>query len=280
MAKIDIVTGPGDAAVVARALWSLGDYPRVAKDVLTPLGLDLVECSGIRAGLRVLDVAAGAGNVAIPAAARGADVLALDITPELLEAGEREAAERGLHIEWVEGDAQSMPFDDGEFDVVASAIGAMFAPDHQRTADELVRVCAPGGTIALLNWAPEGAVAEFFKALSVFAPPPAEDFEPPTLWGNESHVRNLLGDRVEALKVTEKKLTIDHFESPNAFCDYYKHHFGPTIAAFDAVAHDPDKVRALDHAMLENARRSNLAAPGAGAVYELEYVLMIARKCG
>ena len=132
-----------------RAMWALGDYPALASDLIAELGPALVQAAGIRSGDRVLDVAAGAGNVAIPAALAGARVVASDLTPQLFDAGRRQAAERGAELEWREADAEALPFGDGEFDAVLSCVGVMFAPPHPAAADELVPVCRPGGTIGL-----------------------------------------------------------------------------------------------------------------------------------
>src|SRR5215218_670153 len=146
-----------------RAMWASGDYPSMVETFLLPLGPRLVEASGVRAGMRVLDVAAGTGNASLRAARRGADVTASDLTPELLEAGRLRAEADGLDLDWVEADAEDLPFPDESFDVVVSAIGAMFAPHHQAAADELVRVCRPGGTIGMLNWTPEGTIGSLFR---------------------------------------------------------------------------------------------------------------------
>ena len=180
-----------------RAMWASGDYPSMVETFLLPLGPRLVGACGIGAGMRVLDVAAGTGNASIPAAERGATVTASDLTPELLEAGRRQAESRGLELEWVTADAESLPFEDESFDVVMSSIGAMFAPHHQDVADELVRVCRPGGTIGMLNWTPEGMIGALFRTMGPFAPPPPPGAQPPPLWGGEDHVRELFGDRVE-----------------------------------------------------------------------------------
>ncbi|GAA2572903.1 class I SAM-dependent methyltransferase [Pseudonocardia hydrocarbonoxydans] len=148
-----------------RATWSAGDYAEVARQVIPDLGAALVRAAGVLPGNRVLDVAAGAGNAALPAASQGADVVAADITPELLDAGRAEADRRGLSVEWVEADAAAMPFADGEFDVVLSCVGVMFAPDQQAAAAELLRVCRPGGTVALLSWTPTGFIGDLLRAV-------------------------------------------------------------------------------------------------------------------
>src|SRR6185436_19499295 len=179
-----------------RAMWASGDYPCMVETWLLPLGPRLVEAAGIGPGMRVLDVAAGTGNASLPAAQAGADVTASDLTPELLEAGRRRADAAGLTLAWVEADAEHLPFEDASFDVVISAIGAMFAPHHQQTADELVRVCRPGGTIGLLSWTPQGMIGAFFRAMKPFMPPPPPGVQPPPLWGSEEHLAELFGDRV------------------------------------------------------------------------------------
>ena len=183
-------------------MWALGDYHRFAKQTVWGFGPELVAACGIGPGQRVLDVAAGTGNVAIRAAEAGAEVVASDLTPENFEAGRREARSRGVELEWVEADAEALPFADGAFDVVTSSVGAIFAPDHQAVADELLRVCRPGGTIGMINFLPEGVAKEFFEKLERYAPPPPPDALPPTLWGSEEHLRDLFGDRLASLSLT------------------------------------------------------------------------------
>jgi SAM-dependent methyltransferase len=148
--------------------WALCDYDRIA-ELVADLGTDVVAAAAVGPGMRVLDVGAGTGNAALPAAAAGADVVATDVTPELLAVGERHARERGLVVRWQVADAQALPFADGEFDVVLSCIGAMFAPDHAATARELLRVC-PGGTVVMANWTPDGGVGRFFRLLGRYGP--------------------------------------------------------------------------------------------------------------
>src|SRR5688500_2866971 len=194
--KMTLQTADAELKARHRAMWASGDYPSMVETFLTPLGPRLVEACAITPGMRVLDVASGTGNAAIPAAARGADVVASDLTPELFEAGRRRAADAGVELEWVEADAEHLPFDDESFDVVISAIGVMFAPHHQDAADELVRVCRRGGTLGLLSWTPEGMLGALFRTMRPFMAPPPPGAQPAPLWGSEDHLRELFGDRV------------------------------------------------------------------------------------
>src|ERR671916_228470 len=214
-----------------RAMWASGDYPSMVETFLLPLGPRLVEACGIGPDMRVLDVAAGTGNASLPAAERGASVTASDLTPELLEAGRRRAEKAGVELEWVEADAENLPFGDGSFDVVMSSIGAMFAPHHQQVADELVRVCAPGGTIGLLSWTPEGMIGSLFRMMGPFAPPPPAGAQPPPLWGSEEHVRGLFGGRVDFHTLEREVLEITAFPRARDYGEHFKAHYGPTIAA-------------------------------------------------
>jgi SAM-dependent methyltransferase len=214
-----------------RKMWASGDYAVMVTTWLLPLGPRLVEACGIEAGARVLDVAAGTGNASLPAAQRGARVTASDLTPELLEAGRQRAEAEGLELEWVEADAEHLPFEDESFDVVMSSIGVMFAPHHQLAADELVRVCRKGGTIGLLCWTPEGQIGALFRLMKGFAPPPPPGASPPPLWGSEEHVRGLFGDRVELRSLERDNLEITAFEQARDYGEHFKAYYGPTIAA-------------------------------------------------
>ena len=197
-----------------RAVWASGDYSTMVETFLLPLGPVLVEACGIGPGQRVLDVASGTGNAALPAAAAGGDVTASDLTPELLEAGAERAKAAGLELRWDVADAEHLPYDDASFDVVMSSIGAMFAPHHQAVADELVRVCRPGGTIGFTAWTPEDQIGAFFRLMTQFLPPPPAGAQPPPKWGSEAHVDELFGDRV-AWRVRERrKLDITAFRRP------------------------------------------------------------------
>jgi SAM-dependent methyltransferase len=261
-----------------RAMWALGDYPAVAADIIPELGAALVQACGVRAGDRVLDVAAGSGNAAIPAALAGADVVASDLTPELLAAGAALAAEVGASLTWQEADAEALPFGDGEFDVVMSCVGVMFAPDHRASASEMVRVCRPGGTIGLVNWTPEGFIGQMFAAMKPYVPPPPPGAQPPPLWGSEDHVRSLFGDAVTGGLARRQTVTVSRFGRPEDFRDYFKSNYGPTVAAYRGLADDPEPAAALDQALAELARRHDR---GTGStVMDWEYLLYTAQKRG
>jgi len=266
-----------DPKRATRAAWVMGDYHRFAKQTVWEMGPVLVEACGISAGQRVLDVAAGSGNVAIRAAERGATVVASDLTPENFGAGQNEARQRGVEIEWVEADAENLPFDDGEFDVVASSFGAIFAPDHRRVADEMLRVCRPEGTIGMLNFTPEGLISEFFGALAAYAPPPPPGAEPPPLWGSEAHVRELFGERVDSLEMTRGEY-VERADSPIEYRELFKATFGPVASIWASVGDDPERAAAFDDDFLAFAERANRGPAGAEAEYPYEYLLVIARK--
>jgi len=255
-----------------RGMWALGDYGAVAREVIPELGSRLVTACGIGSADRVLDVAAGTGNAAIPAALAGARVTATDLTPELLDAGRRDAAARGAMLRWQVGDAEELPVPDGEFDVVLSCVGLMFAPHHDRAAAEVLRTCRPGGRIGLINWTPEGFVGQLFATMKPYLPSPPPGSQPPPLWGREQHVQELLGDRVSSLGLTRHVLRVDRFGSPAEFRDFFKSQYGPTVAAYRGIADQPDRVAALDDDLVALASRFDL---GGGAM-EWEYLMVLA----
>jgi SAM-dependent methyltransferase len=261
-----------------RAMWAMGDYPAVASATIPEVGARLVEASGVRAGDRVLDVAAGAGNAAIPAALTGAEVVACDLTPELLDAGRAAAQRVGARVDWHEADAEALPFADDEFDVVLSCVGVMFAPRHQACADEMLRVCRPGGTIGLLSWTPDGFIGQLFAAMKPYAPAPPAGALPPPLWGQEQHVRSLLGDRVRDLAARREVVTVDGFERPEDFRDYFRDRYGPVMAAYRAVAGDPRRVAGLDRDLADLARLHDRGT--ARTVMDWEYLLVTASVRG
>jgi len=257
-----------------RAMWAFGNYDAVATQVVGGLGPVIVRAAGIGPGQRVLDVAAGSGNASIPAAERGAQVTASDLTPELLDIGEHRAHRLGLDIRWREADAEFLPFNDGEFDTVLSCVGVMFAPFHQPVADELTRVTRSGGTIALINWTPEGFIGQLFKIMKEFVPAPPPGARPGPLWGSEPHVRELFGDRVTDLLAERRELTVDRFASAEEFRDYFREFYGPTIAAYRNVADDPSREAALDRALVELAR----SAGADTGTMRWEYLLVTAHR--
>jgi SAM-dependent methyltransferase len=264
-----------DQALKAKhaAMWASGSYRTVVDDLVGALGGILVETVDVQAGQRVLDVAAGTGSSAIPAARLGAKVTATDLTPELLDVARTAAAAEGLHLTFATADAEALPYADAEFDTVLSAIGVMFAPHHQQAADELARVCRPGGTIGVLSWTPEGFIGQMFAVLKPYAPPPPPGASPAPLWGRADHVRELFGDRVSDLVARQQTLPVVRFTDGAEFRDFFKAHYGPTIAVYRFIADDPAKVAGLD---------ADLAALGDRVLYDgvmgWEYLLVTARR--
>ena len=258
-----------------RQAWAAGDYHRFASDLVWDLGAELVSACGIRPGDRVLDVAAGSGNVALRAAAAGAAVVASDLTPENFAAGRRAAQRSGLAINWVQADAEDLPFADAEFNVVTSSVGAMWAPDHQLVADELVRVCRPGGTIGMINFAADGLLAGFLDVFAAYAPPPPSWASPPLLWGDPDHIRQLFGARVSTLEIIPGTYTERVPGGPPGYCQYYKQTFGPVAAIYAALT--PGQAAALDRDFLAFAARNNTGPAGGPAELDYRYVRVITR---
>ena len=259
-----------------RAMWGSGNYPLMVQTFLVPIGERLVDAAGIEPGTRVLDVASGTGNAALPAARKGAEVTASDLTPALLEAGRAQAKAEGLELEWVEADAENLPFEDESYDVVMSAIGVMFAPHHQEAADELVRVTRAGGKIALLSWTPEGMLGALFRLMKPFAPPPPPGAQPPPLWGSEEHLRGLLGDRVTLDTVERGVLEITAFPQARGYGEHFKSYYGPTIAA-RANAEREGRAREFDDALDAFCDEWNRGT-GDTAWFEKEYLIAIGTR--
>jgi ubiquinone/menaquinone biosynthesis C-methylase UbiE len=260
-----------------RHMWALGDYHRFATSTVWQLGPVLVEACGVSAGQRVLDVAAGTGNVAIRAAKTGATVVASDLTPANFEAARRAAAAEGVDLEWREGDAEALPFADGEFDVVTSCFGAIFAPNHRAVANELVRVCRPGGTIGMVNFTPEGTAGGFFEVLGRYALPAPPGALPPVLWGREAHLRDLFGSQVASLEMT-RRTYVETAPSVRDYCELFRQTFGPMIAIRAGLADQPERLAALDRDFMEFVTRSNRAATSDRVEIPYEYLLVIAHR--
>jgi SAM-dependent methyltransferase len=259
-----------------RTMWASGDYPSMVETFLLPLGPRLVDAIGIQAGQKVLDVAAGTGNASIPAAERGAQVTASDLTPELFEAGRERAQTAGVELDWVEADAEKLPFEDASFDVVMSCIGVMFAPRHQDSADELVRVCRPGGRIGLLCWTPEGMIGALFRAMGPFAPPPPPGASPPPLWGGEDHLRELFGDRVDFTTLERDNLEITAFESAHGWGDHFQERYGPTIVARKNAEKD-GRADEFDKTLDDFCDEWNRGGED-GAYFEQEYLVAVGTR--
>jgi ubiquinone/menaquinone biosynthesis C-methylase UbiE len=262
----------------ARAVWSAGDFPRVARETIPSVGPALVTAAQIRTGDRVLDVGAGSGATSLPAARAGGDVVACDITPELLAAGRSAAIAAEVAIEWVEADAEDLPFADASFDVVLSSFGAMFAPRHQVVADELLRVVRPGGTVAMANWTPEGTIGQFFMTMAPFMPAPPEGAQPPILWGVEDHVRSLVADRVSELRFSRGIQPVERYPTPEALVAFYQQNFGPTITAYNNCGDDAARRAELDAALIDFARRTNAAPEGEPSWWPFEYLVVVAKR--
>lgn len=260
-----------------RAMWAMGDYDRFARATVWDLGPVLVDACRISAGHRVLDVAAGTGNVAIRAALKGASVVASDLTPEHFAAGRQGAAAAGVDLEWLEGDVEALPFDDSAFDVVTSCFGAMFAPNHRAVADEIVRVCRPGGTIGLISFTPEGTGGEFFSLLAPYAPPPPPGAESPILWGSEQHVRECFGNRVSSLTMT-RQTYLERAPSPQEYCRLFTDTFGPLVAIRASLDDVPVRRAELDRRFLEAVIRWNHGRAAGPVEIAYEYLLAVARS--
>ena len=259
-------------------MWASGDYPQMVETFLVPIGQRLAEALPIERGTRVLDVAAGTGNASIPAAARGARVTASDLTTELLEAGRNRPDAQGLDIEWVTADAEDLPFEDGSFDVVMSSIGVMFAPHHERSSAEMVRVCKPGGTIGLLSWTPEGMIGDLFRAMKPFAPPPPPGAQSPPLWGDPDHMRGLFGDQVDFHTIEREMLDITAFERARDYGEHFKAFYGPTIAARNNAVKNGLEAD-FDAALDDFSDRWNIG-DSERARFDQEYIVAIGTRAG
>ncbi|MET0614627.1 MAG: methyltransferase domain-containing protein [Thermoleophilaceae bacterium] len=249
-----------------REMWDAGDFAAIAVKILDA-GEAVVAAADVEPGMDVLDVACGTGNATLPAAKAGARVTGLDFAPGLLEIGRDRAADAMVEIDFVEGDAQALPFDDASFDRVVSTFGHMFAPDHRRTADEMRRVLRPDGVIAVACWTPEGSLGRMFRTMAELIPPPPGG-QPPILWGTEDHVREMWGDaEFERLAIV---WTDDSVES---YARFMLDSFGPLLNAREVLGERADE---LERAYTDFLNRENEADDGTLS-FSGEYLVAVVR---
>jgi ubiquinone/menaquinone biosynthesis C-methylase UbiE len=213
-------------------MWASGDFHAVAT-LIQPVADALCDATDLQAGWRVLDVATGSGNAAIAAARCGCEVVGIDYVPALLARGRRRAEAEGVEIELREGDAEAIPFAAGGFDAVLSVFGSMFAPDQSRAAEEILRVCKPGGRIGLATWTSDGFIGQMLKVVASHVPP-AAGVASPLMWGSKAYVSALFGAGIQSMSCTERTFTF-RFRSADAFVDYFRTYYGPTLKAFETV---------------------------------------------
>jgi SAM-dependent methyltransferase len=258
-----------------RATWAAGDYPAVAERIDEVPPRDLLDRVNVMPGEDVLDVATGTGNVALRAAAAGANVVGLDLTPELFATAWRRMDEWGVAVDWVEGDAEELPFDDESFDVVTSVFGVQFAPRHQIVARELARVCRPGGQIGLVNWTPEGQIGELFKIMGRYLPAPPSYASPPPLWGSEPYVHGLFAGTGVDLEFA-RGYNPWRFDSAEEYVQFMETNYGPTLKARERLSAQGcwrecrEEIRAM-------AERRNEATDGR-LLMHAEYLIAIGTK--
>ena len=223
--------------------WTSGNYARIG-NTLVIMGELLCEAVNVHAGDKVLDVATGSGNTAISAARRFCDTTGIDYVPELIEHARKRAEVEGVEVTFEVGDAENLPYPDASFDVVLSTLGVMFAPDQERAAEELLRICRPGGKIGLANWTPDGFIGHMFRTLGKYVPPPP-GIKPPPLWGTEERLRELLGEGVASLEVMQRSYKW-RYPSVGHFVEYFRTYYGPTLKAFESLDRDGQEALAKD----------------------------------
>lgn len=254
-----------------RDVWSAGEYAALSP-YISEVGELVVLRAGVGAGTSMLDVACGAGNAARPAARTGARVTALDLSPKLIEAGRAKAEAEGLRIDWHEGDAEQLPFDDQSFDAVVSTFGHMFAPRHARTAEEMARVCRPGGVIVTATWTPEGTVGDLFRVSGSYMPPPPDYAQPPILWGSEDHVRQMFAGKAKSVEF-ERRANVIEWESVDSFADFFMSRFPPMVVAQAMLG---DRFNELREKVVAIWRNGNQAIDGSLRLPQ-EYLVSVIR---
>jgi len=269
-----VVQGPDLAAVKQRqqATWAGGDYA-VVGTTLQIVGETLAEAADVRGGERVLDVAAGNGNASLAAARRFAEVTSTDYVPALLDKAAARAAAEGLEMAFQVADVENLPFADQSFDVVLSTFGAMFAPDHQRTADEMLRVLRPGGRLGMTNWTPESFIGQLFRLIGRHVPPPA-GLQSPAAWGTESHCAALFGKRAAAMRCERRHFNF-RYRSAAHFVQVFRDYYGPTQKAFAALP--PIGQAALEADLLALLARLDTSG-GSSLVVPSEYLEVIVTR--
>jgi ubiquinone/menaquinone biosynthesis C-methylase UbiE len=255
-----------------QGVWASGDYA-VVGTTLQIVGETLAEAMDLRAGERVLDVAAGNGNATLAAARRWCDVTSTDYVPQLLERGRARAEAEGVLVEFREADAEDLQFADAQFDAVVSTFGVMFTPDQQRAAAEMLRVCRSGGRIGLANWTPGGFIGQLFRIIGKYAPPPA-GVRSPTLWGTHERLTALFGGAVSSVRAEPKQFAF-RYRSAEHFLEVFREYYGPTLRLFDAL--DEAGRRTLSAEVLDLVRRLNRATDGT-MVVESEYLEVVLTK--
>jgi SAM-dependent methyltransferase len=265
---------PDLAAIKGRQqkAWSSGDYGKVGVTLLI-MAEQLVEAADLQPGHKVLDVASGNGNAALAAARRFGEVTAADYVPVLLEEGRQRAEAEDLPIDFVEGDAEDLPFEDASFDVALSTLGVMFAPDQDKAAGELLRVVKPGGTIGMVNWAPDSYIGELFKTIGKYVPPPP-GVKPPFRWGTEEGLDELLGGGIGSLQ-TRRRTMVWRFPSARHHVEFMREYYGPLNKAFEAL--DEEGQNGLEQDLISLAERYNHSEEGT-AVLHCDYLEVVATR--
>jgi SAM-dependent methyltransferase len=252
--------------------WSSGDYGKVGV-TLSMMAEQLAEAADLKPGQKVLDVASGNGNAALAAARRFSDVTGIDYVPTLLDEARNRAEAEGLTIDFQEGDAEDLPFEDASFDAVLSTLGVMFAPDQQKAAGELLRVVRPGGTIGMANWVPDGYIGNLFKTIGKYVPPPP-GLKPPFRWGTEEGLDELLNGGIGSLQ-TRRRTFVWRFPSAQHHVDFMREYYGPLNKAFGAL--DEEGQNALESDLISLAESYNRSDDGT-AVLHADYLEIVATR--
>lgn len=256
-----------------KATWSSGDYGHFAQ-YLEEGALEFLQRLPLQPGMRMLDVACGAGQIAIPAARMGVRVTGIDLAPNLVEQAQQRAQAAGVRVEFEQGDAEALPYPDGAFDIVVSLIGAMFAPRPALVAAELLRVCRPGGQIAMANWTPEGHVGQMFKIVGKHVPP-SPLMESPLKWGIEEVVRERLQDGAASIRIEKRSYPMRYPFGPSEVAEFFFTYYGPTLKALAAL--DAPGQAALRQDLAELWARNNVATDGSTLVHS-EYLEVLALR--